>query len=351
MKRRYFLVYFLVFQIAFLQLLTFFPHWVETYYSNGLYVYISKTSRLVLGKIPFSFGDCLYGVVLLYVLFWLYKSRKQRWKRNLLTLVNAFSVFCFVFHLLWGFNYYREPLFEKMKINKAYTNQELFDFSLGLIEKTNALQLELTKDVNQAVTMPYSKEVIFHKSLDGYAMLAQQYDFFTYSIPSQKESLMSLGLTYMGFSGYLNPFTNEAQVNGLVPAYNLPIILNHEMAHQIGFASESECNFIGLLASIKNKDKVIQYSGCSFALRYCLAAMMAVHPDYFLCLKRKINKGILKNYEENELFWKHYDTIIDKAFHAFYDQFLKVNQQKEGLESYSKFLDLTVNYYKGKPLF
>jgi hypothetical protein len=26
---------------------------------------------------------------------------------------------------------------------------------------------------------------------------------------------------------------------------------NHEMAHQMGYASESECNFIGFLASVK----------------------------------------------------------------------------------------------------
>jgi hypothetical protein len=44
---------------------------------------------------------------------------------------------------------------------------------------------------------------------------------------------MSLPLTYMGFSGYLNPFTNEAQVN-----YLGPCILSQpqlaEMAHQLG---------------------------------------------------------------------------------------------------------------------
>jgi hypothetical protein len=35
---------------------------------------------------------------------------------------------------------------------------------------------------------------------------------------------------------------------------------NHEMAHQMG-ASETECNFIGFLASIKNDNLYIQYSG------------------------------------------------------------------------------------------
>ncbi|MBX9806659.1 MAG: DUF3810 family protein, partial [Flavobacteriaceae bacterium] len=39
---------------------------------------------------------------------------------------------------------------------------------------------------------------------------------------------------------------------------------------------------------------------------------------------------------------------IDKGFHAFYDNFLKMNQQKDGMEGYSKFVNLMVNYYKVK---
>jgi hypothetical protein len=67
-------------------------------------------------------------------------------------------------------------------------------------------------------------------------------------------------------------------------------------------------------------------------------------------LKVKINPGIIKNYQESEDFWRQYDTFIDKAFHAFYDQYLKSIQQQECIDSYSKFVDLLVNYYKGKEI-
>ena len=154
----------------------------------------------------------------------------------------------------------------------------------------------------------------------------------------------------MGFGGYLNPFTNEAQVNTKIPMIGFPMTINHEMAHQIGYASESDCNFIGFLASVKNKDLYFQYSACSNALRYCMLNIGMKNESKFNYFKAKINTGILENYKENDLFWEKYDTIIDKGFHAFYDQFLKVNQQKDGIESYSKFVDLLVNYYKTKSL-
>jgi hypothetical protein len=153
----------------------------------------------------------------------------------------------------------------------------------------------------------------------------------------------------MGFGGYLNPFTNEAQINELLPMYNFPSTTCHEMAHQIGFASESECNFIGFLAAIKNDDLYFQYSGYSNALHYSLYNLMAKNPDIAIKLLKTVNKGILKNYQESEDFNKQYDTFIDKGFSVFYDNFLKSNNQKDGILSYNKFVDLMVNYFKNKP--
>jgi hypothetical protein len=65
----------------------------------------------------------------------------------------------------------------------------------------------------------------------------------------------------------------------------------------------------------------------------------------FQQLKSKINQGVLQNYKETKLFWQQYDSFIDKGFHAFYDQYLKVNQQKDGIKSYSKYVGLLINYY------
>jgi hypothetical protein len=67
-------------------------------------------------------------------------------------------------------------------------------------------------------------------------------------------------------------------------------------------------------------------------------------------LKKGINTGVLKNYQESQDFWKKYDTFIDEGFHFLYDSFLKSNNQKDGMESYSKFIDLTLNYYKTRKL-
>lgn len=353
MKRKYILPLILVIQIIFIKTLAFFPEVVERFYSNGLFLFISRTERFLFGSIPFSIGDVLYAILIVYLLISIWKTRKtwrNQWKDNLLNILSGFSIFYFLFHLLWATNYYRIPLFEKMNIQREYTDADLYAFTEKLIIKTNEIQVAITKNKNQKVTNPYSQDSIFKMTQNGYDNLAKKHSFFKYEIPSQKKSLFSWPLTYMGFGGYLNPFTNESQVNYKLPMYGFPNVICHEMAHQIGYASESECNFIGFLAGIKNKDLYFQYAAYSSALHYCLGNVAVKDEDRFNAYKPKINLGIIKNFRESELFWNQYDTLIDKGFHAFYDHYLKANQQQDGLESYSKFVDLLINYYKGKEL-
>lgn len=353
MKRSYILPLLLLIQIIILKIIRFFPESVEHFYSNGIYLSISKFSRIVLGKIPFSIGDCIYFILILFALKWFWRKRKfwkNEWKNNLLTIFSVLSIFYFFFHILWALNYYREPLFEKMTIERDYTDADLLVFTKKLIAKTNAVQSQITKNDSLKVVFPYSQNQVFKMNQNGYKNLSKEYAFFTYSHLSIKKSLFSLPLTYMGFGGYLNPFTNEAQVNYLGPMYSFPMTANHEMAHQMGFASESECNFIGFMSSIKNDNLYFQYSGYSMALRYCLGNWQVRNEKILNLLLKTVHPGILKNYKESEDFWKQYQTPIETGFHAFYDRFLKMNQQKDGMDSYSKFVNLMVNYYKERPL-
>ncbi|MFV8375424.1 DUF3810 domain-containing protein [Flavobacterium sp. LB1P71] len=349
MKPKYFLSFFLLVQILFLQIISFFPEYVEQFYSNGLYPIIATFSRIVFGTIPFSVGDFIYFIVISLILIWFWnkrKSWKQAWKNNILSILSYLSVFYFLFHILWAFNYHRQPLFEKMAIKKEYSDADLLAFTKKLIIKTNAVQGQITKNDSLKVVFPYSQEQVFEMNLNGYKNLSNQYPYFTYSHLSTKKSILSLPLAYMGFGGYLNPFTNEAQVNYLGPMYSFPMTTNHEMAHQMGYASESECNFIGFLASVKNNNLYFQYSGYSMALRYCLSNWQIRNEKVFKQLLKTVHPGILKNYKESDHFWKQYETPIETGFHAFYDNFLKLNQQKDGMEGYSKFVNLMVNYYK-----
>ncbi len=59
---------------------------------------------------------------------------------------------------------------------------------------------------------------------------------------------------YLGFTGYYNPFTGEAQVNTTVPLFVQPFTTCHEIGHQLGYAKENEANFAGYLAAKSSPD-------------------------------------------------------------------------------------------------
>lgn len=349
MKRKHILPILLFIQIILVKTLAFFPEFVENWYSKGLYPKIAFVSRNAFGSFPFSIGDIIYYILLFLLLRWIWKNKNgfwKNWKNNGLTILSWFSIFYFFFHFLWGMNYYRISMQERLKINKEYTLAELEAFTEKMIAKTNAVHLQITKNDSVAVLIPYSDDEIFELAQNGYKKLPDALNNFQYHNKSIKASLFSYPLSYMGFGGYLNPFTNEAQVNILKPKYNSPLTTTHEMAHQIGIGSESECNFIGFIAASKNEDVYFQYAAYTFITRYCLHNLEMMQEGKGKSYLESLNKGVLKNFDENEQFWKKYHTPIDTVFEIFYDNFLKANQQQEGLESYSKFVGLMIGYEK-----
>jgi len=101
--RKYVFVYFLILQIIGIRIVTFFPSFVETYYSNGFYKITSNVLRKILGNIQFSVGDIIYGIVITFLLYKIIKNRKTiTLKTAIIGILNVLSVFYFLFHLLWG---------------------------------------------------------------------------------------------------------------------------------------------------------------------------------------------------------------------------------------------------------
>lgn len=335
-------------QYLFVKLLGNYPDFVELYYSNGLYVYMSKAFRYMLGWLPFSFGDLVYAFGIIYAVRWLFINRKRLRKDTKQWFVDVFaavSIIYFAFHLFWGFNYYRLPLHKSLNINADYTTEQLVNVTKLLIERANATHFKITKNDTLRVDVPYTKREVLNMAPAGYVGLKKQFPDLEYTPVSAKISLFSLPLTYMGFSGYLNPWTNEAQVDGMIPVYKFSTTSTHEMAHQLGFAAENEANFIGCLAAINNENIYFKYCGYTFGLRYCLNEIYRRDEVLYTQTVKTLNSGVLKNYEEVRIFWDAHQNPIEPFFKLFYSGYLKANKQNKGMESYSYVVALLVNYF------
>lgn len=337
----------LIVQIIAIQIISHFPVFIEHWYSTYLYPIIAKINHFIFGSIPFSVGDCLYSIIVIMSSYWLLKNKSLFWtnrKQNSITILAFISIFYFLFHFLWGMNYYRIPITEKITITKKYNTTDLIAFTEQMIAQTNTIHSAITNNDTVAVNVPYTNTELFSIATNGYKNLPKNLSEFKYSKKSIKPSIFSLPLSYMGFGGYINPFTNEAQINTLKPNYSLPMTICHEIAHQTGIASETECNFVGAIAAINNNNNYFKYSGYCFIVRHCISHLEKIEKGKGIAFKNQLNKGVLKNFNESFQFKKQHKSFISDFFDDFYDSFLKINQQSEGIKSYTKFIGLLINY-------
>ncbi len=333
-------------QIIVIKLLGNFPEFIERYYSNGLYPFLSKMSRFLLGWIPFSVGDVLYGALIIYSARWIFKNRNnfRLIPLQLGVSVLAFlSLLSFAFHLFWGMNYYRVPLHKTLNINTEYNTEQLIIVTQQLIENANSIHSQITKNDSLKVSVPNTQTEVFKKISNGYQHVSKTHPQLTYQNRSIKKSLLSLPLTYMGFSGYLNPFTNEAQVNNMISSYHFPFVSCHEIGHQIGYAAENETNFIGYLAAKYNDDIYFKYAAATFAVRNCLNELYRRDAKNCKQLSNTLHLGIHKNFKESRTFWNSYQNPIEPIFKFGFDLFLKSKNQDKGIKSYSYVVALIVN--------
>jgi cell division protein FtsB len=334
-------------QIIIVKSLGSYPELVENYYSKGLYPFISQSFRIAFGWFPWSIGDLIYAILIILAIRYIVVKRNQireNLKLFFRDIVLILSVAYFTFHLMWGFNYYRVPLSQTLDLKDTYTTNELIMFTEKLIERTNKLQYEVTSDTSLIVNIPYNQKEIFQKTLEGYSELEISYPFFSYKNRSLKKSIFSTALTYMGYGGYLNPFTNEAQVNSKIPNFRFPVVTGHEIGHQVGYSAENEVNFIGYLVTANNKDLYFKYSAAAYALSYSLSEIKSRDETKFRELYARLNRGVQKNYEELNKFWLAYENPFEPLFKSVFNTFLKANNQEEGIKSYSLIVTLLVTY-------
>ncbi|MDA0757777.1 MAG: DUF3810 domain-containing protein, partial [Bacteroidetes bacterium] len=254
-----------------------------------------------------------------------------------------------IFQYQWGLNYHRTPLKNRLLIEHNYSSKSLIKITNLFIRNTNKIHHELSKSDTLPVIFSDNIKEIFNASIEAVKTLEKNKTLNEHApIVSVKNSLFSTPLSYMGFSGYINPFTLEAQINKNIPKIQIPTTICHEIAHQMGYSAENEANFIGIIASIESSDNLVNYSGNVLALKYLLNELYKVDKITFDHLYMKINKGVLKNIQEARKELDKFNNPLEPYFKNIFDYFLKANNQVDGIKSYNLVVNLLVNYYSNR---
>lgn len=326
--------------------------WIEYNYSTVFYPRLASALRTMFGWFPFSFGDLIYTGVGIAVTWQIGKfivrlfHKTDSWKKKLNPLLTAGIILLCVyvyFYLFWGLNYYRKGIEYQLGLEKdKFDKQQLIDLTDYLLQKANSTKT-ICLQKNDTVM---SRERMFQSSLQGYQTLQRQFDFISYKNPSMKPSMFGTIGNYVGFLGYYNPFTGEGQVNTKIPLFMQPYVTCHEMAHQVGYASESEANFVGFLAASHSNDTLLQYSTYLDMFIYSWNNLAAVDTTVAGTFRNKINDGVKRDLKTYFHFIRSHRTFVSKWMNVLYDYYLRQNRQLKGIESYGEVTGWAIAYRK-----
>lgn len=326
----------------------FFPTLVQKYYSTGFYLYISSILRFISSIFPFAIGDIMYALLIGFVLYKIvrfYKQRKslKRQDRILVPLqvLSFFLLLYIIFKIVWGLNYSRPSISEELGIgNEKYNVKELVILGDYFIQKTNNLKQK------QGKIPAYTIKELESKSAEAYSLMLRINKLFQYQNPCLKSVLNSWMISKIGIEGYYAPLSGEANMNMNLPDFVKPYVSCHEIGHQLGIAYEDEANLLGYLTASNSVDVNYQYSANYEMLRYILFEIRMKSPDDYKLLYLKLLPQVLADFKTEKEFWRKYNGDMFGYMDAAFDSFLKLNNQKKGIDSYQDIVIWLWNIHK-----
>ena len=342
------------------------PTLVEKYYSNGINIYIVKTLSKISSVLPFSLFEILIYIFILSILIFLiysiiYIIRNPRkilvyLKNSTLNIISIAGIIYFLFVILWGINYNRVDLEDSLITyynsaedknikNVDYDNDDLIKLYKFLIEKCNETRVKVLEDENNVMKCNLDYKDVLKRATNAYSNVSILNLNKKGIYATTKPILNSNLLCYTGITGIYSPFTGEANINVSSPDIYIPFTTLHEMAHQRGYASEDEANFLAYLACINNKDYDFQYSGYILALKYTSSALAKIDYNSLINANRNLSQAVINDLNNSNEFWQQYEGKVNEVSDNINNNYLKANGIKEGTISYSKIVNLLLTYY------
>jgi hypothetical protein len=329
-----------------------FPAWVENYYSLGLYPMLSRIQQFLFGWLPWSMGDVLYAWAVLWLL-WRIGGAFRTWRQGQATrtwwvagLKKGLRVGLWIyiaFNLLWGLNYNRPSLAQRLQVPvSTYSTDTLQALTQVILTRVNQSYITAKNKRNELT----NRTDMFAKA-DRFA--TQPFLPIPETWPrnfSIKKSMYSYLGCYLGYTGYYNPFTGEAQVNTRVPAFTQPFITCHELGHQLGYAKENEANYAGFLVAAKAPDPNFRYSAYLDMYLYAIRELSYRDTAIARRVHLQLNAGVLQDLQTLRRFHQQYKNPIEPYINRIYAQYLKANEQPSGMLSYSEVVAMLVATWK-----
>lgn len=362
MKKRYSVPLIILAVMVLLNLISWLSVSFSDFYVMNIFPYISDVFSFLSGLFPFSLGEfmiiagilaVLIGIPLFIVMLIVRKSSRKKTAGIFSCCVLWILTFIITTETLNCFIMYHCTPFSDRYFNSGaeHTRSELTGLYSALIDKSNELAERVKRDESGSFVLSGN---IDDPARNAMKRAAESYPQLSGYYPKAKAINFSYFMSQSGLLGIYFPFSLEANYNSDMCEINLPNTICHEYAHLKGIIQEDEAGFIAFIASTGSDNTDLQYSGYLNALEYVHNQIYSngITEAYYLTDKISDNVKndwfhfLPENYwEENKEKEIISTETVDTISSAATDTSLKINGVEDGIESYSRIVNLLLDYY------
>lgn len=305
---------------------------VEEHYARGAYPVLQRALTTFSNQFPIALLDVAVGLLLLAALF----AVVRRWKlagagaavrRTARGAVVAAAVIYLAFVALWGLNYRRVPLEQKLEYDAGRVSPAAAArFGAIAVREANAFAaIDRDGTPYEALQVAFAEA---QRRLGAEALAVTG---------RPKASVLVPYFRRAAIDGMTDPFFLEIIVNSDVLPFERPFVIAHEWAHLAGFADESEANFVAWVTCVGAADSGARYSGWLAAYQHAAGALP---PEGRRALRASLHPDVVADLRAiGERLGRATPAIRDASRDA-YDKYLRANRVEEGIESYGAVLRL-----------
>jgi hypothetical protein len=304
---------------------------VERWYSSDLYLRMQGVVTPVSNLVPFALLDVAVALLICGgVALFIRRARERGGKMAVLLGLRTGLVFAaagyLAFLAMWGLNYRRVPLDQKL------------DYEVSRVSREGALRLgsEAARLVNEGYAAAHATAPDDGALAAAFAEAQRIMGASRLAVPgAPKASLAGLYFRRAAISGMTVPFFLEITLNPDLLPVERPFTLAHEWAHLAGYADESEANFIAWLTCARG-DARARYSGWLETYQYVAGSLGREDRRALAGLEagpRADIRAMRARYERSS-------PVVREAAREVYDSYLRANRVEEGIASYSLVLRL-----------
>ena len=333
------------------------PQKMEYGYSRAIYPYIAAALSLP-GRwvpAPYSASEIFCCMLFFAAISWFcYNFYILIYRKKSIFLFMLKTTICmmvvaaggyFFYLTTWGFNYLREPFSISLNLDdpSALNVSDYERLANDMVSLINTLcqrgcyppHIEDAWEMDKMVDRAVKKIIDMNLSVR------------IPSPPSTKFLLSNECLNAFGISGFFSPLFMEPHLNSDLLLWEQPHVMAHEKAHFMGFASETDANFIAYLACLISESDILRYSA---ALNVLLSVRQYM-PDetkwrkLFNGLPQRVKQDIKARNARLLRNQRDYPKLL-QAGKKINDTYLKLNSQKLGIKSYQAALPHLVVWWK-----